>query len=593
MRRATKALGLGSLGALCVAGFLAPVQPASAAGSIHTIQHVITIMQENRSYDEYFGTYPGANGIPGGTCVPDPLHGGCALPYHTSEEKNNGAIHSALAASTAIDGGKMDGFVLEAEKGCSKSTPKCRICTEAEPHGCIDVTSYHDAREIPNYWTYAQNYVLQDDMFESSVSWSLPEHLFMVSGWAARCKYGDTDPFECVSTLEPARPTHATNAWTDITYLLDKAHVSWRYYIFEGSEPDCLSDEEATCEPPPIQGPKTPGIWNPLVNFTDVKEDGQLEDIQSISNLFKAAKETSKCGLPNVSWVIPNFEVSEHPNGHKLGGSVEAGQTYVTTVINALMRSPCWDSTAIFLSWDDWGGFYDNVPPPDIDEGGYGVRVPGLVISPYAKAGYVDNQQLSHDAYLKFIEDDFLGGERLNPATDGRPDPRPDVREEAPGLGNLVEDFNFNQAPRAPLLLPVHPAAGPASKPPARTAAAARAAAKEPLPLQLVGSIESEQSLRAQGGRVYMTLSCNRDCSIHFAAEARLGSRSVALSAPALSLAAAHASTVSLALAPSQLNALAAGGAPGSRAAAQITVTASTQGQTPRTWIARVRLALG
>jgi hypothetical protein len=162
-----------------------------------------------------------------------------------------------------------------------------------------------------------------------------------------------------------------------------------------------------------------------------------------------------------VSWIVPSQAVSEHPPS-----SVARGQSYVTTLVNAIMRSPCWGSTAIFLSWDDWGGFYDHVVPPAIDSAGYGLRVPGLVISPYARTGVIDHQQLSHDAYLKFIEDDFLSGSRLNPATDGRPDARPDVREEATGLGDLVNDFNFNQSPRPPVLLPVHPPPGPASNPP-------------------------------------------------------------------------------------------------------------------------------
>ena len=117
------------------------------------------------------------------------------------------------------------------------------------------------------------------------------------------------------------------------------------------------------------------------------------------------------------------------------------------------MRGPEWRSTAIFLSWDDWGGFYDHVAPPRVDQNGYGLRVPGLVISPYARKGFVDHQTLSFDAYVKFIEDDFLGGRRLDPATDGRPDPRPDVRERAPQLGNLVRDFDFSQKPRRPLIL--------------------------------------------------------------------------------------------------------------------------------------------
>jgi phospholipase C len=122
-----------------------------------------------------------------------------------------------------------------------------------------------------------------------------------------------------------------------------------------------------------------------------------------------------------------------------------------------MMKSPDWDSTAIFFAWDDWGGFYDHVVPPAVDQNGYGLRVPGLVVSPYAKRGYVDHQSLSFDAYDKFIEDDFLGGQRIDPRSDGRPDPRPDVRENEKTLGNLVSDFNFDHRPRSPMVLPVHP----------------------------------------------------------------------------------------------------------------------------------------
>jgi len=130
---------------------------------------------------------------------------------------------------------------------------------------------------------------------------------------------------------------------------------------------------------------------------------------------------------------------------------------YVTAVINAAMKSPDWNSTAIFLAWDDWGGFYDHVVPPAVDQNGYGLRVPAITISPYARRGFIDHQTFSSDAYLKFIEDDFLGGARLSPKTDGRPDRRPDVREDLQVLGNLTQDFNFSQAPRKPLLLPTNP----------------------------------------------------------------------------------------------------------------------------------------
>jgi phospholipase C len=242
-------------------------------------------------------------------------------------------------------------------------------------------------------------------------------------------------------------------AWTDLTYLLHKAHVSWAYYVVAGSQPDC-DDDAMTCPQKP-QHAGTPEIWNPLPWFATVREAGELGNIQDITHFFAAAKGGT---LPAVSWVIPNGFVSEHPPA-----LVSVGQTFVTRVINAIMQSPNWNSTAIFLTWDDWGGFYDHVAPPTIDLNGYGLRVPGLVISPYAKRGVIDHQTLSFDAYLKFIEDVFLGGQRIDPTTDGRPDPRPDVRENLPQLGNLMEDFDFNQPPRLPLVLPMNPPPGPAS----------------------------------------------------------------------------------------------------------------------------------
>jgi phospholipase C len=154
-----------------------------------------------------------------------------------------------------------------------------------------------------------------------------------------------------------------------------------------------------------------------------------------------------------VSWVTPDWADSDHP-----GAPIANGQAWVTKLVNAVMKGPSWKSSAIFLAWDDWGGFYDHVEPPAVDAQGYGLRVPALVISPYARKGYVDHQTLSFDAYLKFIEDDFLDGRRLNPRTDGRPDPRPDVREDEKILGNLANDFDFAQKSRRPFLLPLHPA---------------------------------------------------------------------------------------------------------------------------------------
>ena len=144
--------------------------------------------------------------------------------------------------------------------------------------------------------------------------------------------------------------------------------------------------------------------------------------------------------------------MSDHPPAN-----IRRGQAYVTGVINAIMRSQDWSSTAIFLAWDDWGGFYDHVKPPMVDAQGYGLRVPALVISPYAKRGYIDHQVLSSDAYLKFIEDDFLHGAAARSAHRRTARSAADVRENVKILGNLVKDFNFAQPPRRPILLPLHP----------------------------------------------------------------------------------------------------------------------------------------
>ena len=424
---------------------------------IHKIKHVIIIMQENRSFDSYFGTYPGADGIPMDrgqplVCAFDPKTRRCIEPFHDPRDRNIGGPHDHLNAVHDINHRLMNGFVWQERavlhRACLvKNDPGCSVSADR-----IDVMGYHDAREIPNYWAYANNYVLQDHMFQPSTSWSLPEHLFAVSEWSAKCSRRG-DPMSCVNAIQspqvpPGGPasngTRPNYAWTDLTYLLHKHHVSWRYYVFKGGEPDCEDDGAIFCNAKK-QNAKTPGIWNPLPWFTDVRHDHQLRNIRSVSHFYRAAKNGT---LPAVSWVIPNDKVSEHPPAR-----VSAGQAWVTGLVNAVMRGPDWGSTAIFLTWDDWGGFYDHVAPPVVDRNGYGLRVPGLVISPYARRGFIDHQILSFDAYAKFIEDDFLHGERLDPATDGRPDPRPSVRENSPLLGNLVRDFDFRQQPRQRLLL--------------------------------------------------------------------------------------------------------------------------------------------
>ncbi len=461
--RWARTIGLLALVALFGAAAAAGSTPSAHARSSASartaaatpIRHVVIIMQENRSFDSYFGTYPGAAGIPGLAgnpgpvpCLPDPGER-CVKPFHDRRDLNLGGPHVTASAFADIHGGGMDGFIPQQERnfaacGCGPSSP------------ADDVMGYHTGKEIPNYWAYAHDFVLQDHMFQPDISWSLPAHLYLVSLWTAHCSRHVAS--SCKNTIggpgvppgigRHPSPKPPIYAWTDLTYLLHKHHVSWRYYIFKGIEPDCESNATRSCAPI-TQGPRSNPIWNPLRYFDTVRQDHELANIESVNGFFAAARRGT---LPAVSWIVPSQPISEHPPA-----LLSPGQTYVTGLINTVMQSPEWNSTAIFLAWDDWSGFYDNVAPPTVDHNGYGLRVPALLISPYARPGYVDHQTLSFDAYAKFVEDDFLGGQRLDPSTDGRPDPRLDVRENASQLGSVMNDFNFAQAPLAPVLLPVHP----------------------------------------------------------------------------------------------------------------------------------------
>ncbi|MHB8416454.1 MAG: alkaline phosphatase family protein [Myxococcales bacterium] len=431
-------------------------------GGFGQIQHVFIIFQENRSFDHYFGTFPGADGFPrlpdGGfaACVPQLDGGPCVRPFHDRADVNAGGPHGAANATADIDDGGMDGFVVEQQKagtGCKQGDPSCagsRLGVALH-----DAMGYHDDRELPNYWKYAETFALQDHLYQSNASWSLPSHLFLVSEWSANCTSPDGgqsgNPADCVSDinldLKTANAFAYDFAWTDLTFLLHQAGVSWKNYLVQGSEPDC-DEGEMECDPVP-QLIDVPGIWNVLPMFETVHQDAQTGNVVPFDQFYLDVRSGN---LPQVAWFFPAQQVSEHPPA-----SISLGQAYVTGIVNAIMQDPqLWATSVIFISWDDWGGFYDHVPPPRVDVNGWGLRVPGLTLSPWVKPG-IDHQPLSHDAYAKFIEDVFLGGQRLDPATDGRADPRPDVREANPGLGDLRAELDFTQAPLPPLVLPQCP----------------------------------------------------------------------------------------------------------------------------------------
>jgi phospholipase C len=384
---------------------------------LEKIQHFVFIMQENKSFDHYFGVYPGADGIPAGVSLKDPHDGTMVSPYYSTADVDFDAPHDRSNAIADIDGGKMDGFLNEGWKRYALSvTP-----SEEPGYNPKEVMSYHDYREIPNYWNYAHLYVLQDAMFSSVAAYSLAVHLYMVAATSGGYM-GETQPY-------PQRFD-----FPEITELLQNDKVTWNYYVTSGNNTDAQGH---AIEPQSLQStnPNHYTLWNPLPAFPKVENDpSQRVRMVDTAQFYQDAAAGS---LPSVSWVCPYLgsELSDHP---AFKGGMGKPMAYVTGLINAVMQGPDWNSTAIFLAWDDWGGYYDHVIPPFVDEYGFGIRVPGLVISPYAKQNYIDHTTYSFDSWLKIVEERF----GVEPMT------QRDKYADA-----MLNSFDFTQVPRAPVLL--------------------------------------------------------------------------------------------------------------------------------------------
>jgi len=376
----------------CMIAVSALPRPASAATSGFPIKHVVVIVEENHTFDNYFGTYPGVNGLANAAAMPDAPDGSSSVkPYPlTTPVLTSNLNNSWTAAHKAYDGGKMDGFI--------------------SAQGGSNVTmGYYDYHLIPYYWDYASQFVLMDDFFTSVMGPSLPNHVYLVAGQSGGLvvdsRYGGfnyTSPDVNDSTFY----------FPSIVSELQAANVTWRYYAGFFGE---LNN------------------WNPLPAFASVQDSKSL-----MSNVVEAdqfASDVKDNKLPSVSWLMPEDDsVSEEPPAN-----VTLGEQTTVAQIDAVMSSPYWNSTAIFLTWDDWGGFYDHVPPPMVDGYGYGFRVPCIIISPYAKQGFVDNTQGDFTSTLKFIETVFN---------------LPSLATRDAQANNLLEAFDFQQSPRSPLVLP-------------------------------------------------------------------------------------------------------------------------------------------
>lgn len=321
--------------------FAGPMFPmAGASTQSNPIQHVVVIVQENHTFDNYFGAYPGVNGIQND---PSSVH-----PILLAGPSSANLCHSTACARLAYDNGKMDNFITA--------------------EGSNATFGYYDQRSLPYYWSLAQNYTLFDNYFTSEMGPSLPNHLYLVAGQDANVADGITAQYQ---------RTHITENVTTIANRLEKANVSWAYY-----SPYNVGNEDALGLVPSITGN---GTMLAHLKYTD----------QFLTDL-KGGK------LPAVSYLMTADMQNEHPPA-----DVSIGQAWVKSEISAIQASPYWNSTVILLTWDDYGGWYDHVSPPQLDSHGLGFRVPLLMISPLAKTGYVDHTLSDHVSLMKFIETVF------------------------------------------------------------------------------------------------------------------------------------------------------------------------------------------
>jgi len=364
------------------------------------IKHFIFLMQENHSFDNYFGTYPGADGPPPGTCIPvDPTRPGgrCVEPFRVGGRAITDLGHSRLVHDEQFRGGQMDGFVAAAGLVGSEN-------------GRIAM-GYYDDRDIPFYWNVADEYVLFDRLFTSAAGGSVANHMYWITGQSGNLS-GETIP-----------PGGFTNIPT-IFDRLDAAGVSWKFYIQN-------YDPAITFRNPGTGDRQSQIVWAPLLAYPRYLDNPRLKS--RIVDTEQFHDDLANGTLPEVAYMVPAGS-SEHPPGIP-----REGQRFVRNLINALMRSNYWSTSAFMWAYDDWGGWYDHVPPPRVDESGYGFRTPALLVSPYARRGHIDSTTLDFTSALKFIEDNW-GVEPLA------------KRDRA--AKSIAGAFDFTKPPRPAVLLP-------------------------------------------------------------------------------------------------------------------------------------------
>jgi phospholipase C len=383
---------------------------ASAAVAPRTpIKHVISLMQENHSFDNYFGTYPGADGTPAGTCQPYSVtkpKAGCVKPYRIGNRAIEDLNHGPKIFRAQYRRGRMDGFMaafVRASGGLKNP----------------QTMGYYDDGDIPYYWNVADNYTLFDRFFTSAKTGSLTNHMYWATGTSGHLKTDGVIPEKGFGDL------------TTIFDRLEEKGISWKFYVQN-------YDPRITFRARILGDRGSQIVWVPLLNYGRYIDDPRL--FSHIVPLEQYYEDLRRGTLPAVSYVAPSGS-SEHPPG-----SIKAGETFVRTMINALMRSSAWPSSAFTWTYDDWGGWYDHVKPPQVDASGYGFRAPALLVSPFAKRGYVSHETLDFTSILKFIEENW--GLRPMASRDRRARSIADGFDFAAGPRNAVFLSRAREVPR-------------------------------------------------------------------------------------------------------------------------------------------------
>ena len=391
---------------------------ASAPATGVPIRKVVFIVKENRTFDNLFGRFPGADGATHGE-----LSTGERIPLTRAPDVYPHDIyHSFLAGIVAVNGGKMNGFDSPYISGSEDGSP---------------FTQY-TKKDIPGYWRYAQNFVLADRMFSSMYGPSLPEHAFAVAATAGRVvtnklplhdgrsmhcedageyfyrlrRHPDLLEWERKAEVERIEALYESiTACLDIRTIfsaLEEKGVSWRYY---GRRDD---------------------FHNPMGAIEEIRNTDHWQNVIPPERFITDARAGR---LPEVSYLLPPEVYNEHPQSD--GRSMCVGENWTIRQVNAVMQGPDWGHTAIFVTWDDFGGLYDHVPPPVVDEFGLGPRVPLLVISPWAKRGHVSHTTYEFSSFLAFLE-------RLYDI--------PPLTHRDRKANDLFDVFDFDQEPLDPLV---------------------------------------------------------------------------------------------------------------------------------------------